>query len=89
LNYLGDLSPAFAGIARVLRPGGHCALTAELAEEGAIRLCGMRRYQHSRVYIEQTAQSAGPTVRRLDEIVLRYQFSEPVRGWRAVLQRGG
>ena len=39
LNYFGDLSPVFTGIACVLRPGGHCAVTLEVGE-GRTTGCG-------------------------------------------------
>ncbi|MBL8849999.1 MAG: methyltransferase domain-containing protein [Planctomycetaceae bacterium] len=84
LNYFGDHSPVFSGIARVLRQGGHCAITTELGEDREFRLRGMRRYQHSREYLERTAAAAGLTLRSLDEVVLRTQLGEPVRGWRGV-----
>jgi predicted TPR repeat methyltransferase len=84
LNYFGDLGPVFAGMARVLRPAGHCALTLELGEDADYRLRGMRRYQHSREYVERTASSAQLQSCSLDEVVLRFQQGDPVRAWRGV-----
>ena len=70
LNYFGDLSPVFTGIACVLRPGGHCAVTLE-AGKGDYRLRGMRRYQHAGEYVQRTAATAGLARCVFDEVELR------------------
>lgn len=84
LNYVGELSPVFTGIARVLRPGGHCAITLELGDDADYRLREMRRYQHAGEYVQRTATDAGLALRLFDEVELRHQHDEPVRAWRAV-----
>ena len=58
LNYFGGLSPVFTGIACVLRPGGHCAVTLEAGKGADYRLRGMRRYQHAGEYVQRTAATA-------------------------------
>ncbi len=87
LNYFGDLSPVFTGIACVLRPGGHCAVTLEVGEGPNYRLRGMRRYQHAGEYVQRTAATAGLARCVFDEVELRRQHGEPVRAWRGVWRR--
>jgi predicted TPR repeat methyltransferase len=87
LNYFGDLSPVFTGIACVLRPGGHCAVTLEVGEGADYRLRGMRRYQHAGEYVQRTAATAGLARCVFDEVELRRQHGEPVRAWRGVWRR--
>jgi predicted TPR repeat methyltransferase len=86
-NYFGDLQPVLAAITQCLRAGGHCAATVESREDGEYRLRGTRRYQHSRAYLEQCAESAGLVIRSLDQVELRQEQGEPVIAWRGVWQR--
>jgi len=87
LNYVGDLTPVFAGMARVLRTNGYCAITVE-AGEADCRLRGTRRYQHSNSYLELSARTTGLNVERIESIELRRQFGEPVVGWLGVFRAG-
>ena len=78
LNYFGDLSPVFTGIACALRPGGHCAVTLEVGEGPNYRLRGMRRYQHAGEYVQRTAATAGSRC-VFDEVELRRQHGQPLQ----------
>lgn len=93
LNYLGDLRAVLAGLAKTLRPCGHCALTVESGECQNYRLRPTRRYQHDRRYLEQVAAEASLILCRIDEVELRKERGKPVMAWlgvwRSVATPGG
>jgi predicted TPR repeat methyltransferase len=66
LVYIGDLTPSFAQIARVLASGGLFAFTAQM-HDGEGHLVGAdTRYAHSKKYIEETARQVGFSMRLLN-----------------------
>jgi predicted TPR repeat methyltransferase len=87
LNYFGDLSPVFGGVAARLRPDGLFAMTVEMGESRPVRLRGpLRRFQHSQTHLREASAGAGVQERLLDAVVLRHEKGEPVHAWRGVWQ---
>jgi predicted TPR repeat methyltransferase len=79
--YLGDLSPVFQSVRRILEPTGCFAFTVELAPEGQdIRLLPSLRYAHSESYIRRLAQTHDFKVRELFTAPLRHDQLQPVMG---------
>jgi len=83
--YVGDLEATFAGVRRVLDPGGRFCFTAEPGEEGAagkggVALTPSLRYTHSPRYLRELAARHGFTVEAMVEAPLREDQRVPVPG---------
>jgi len=88
LIYLGDLAPTFAGVARVLRPGGRFALSVERCDDAHdYRLQPSRRYAHSQRYLAGLAARHGFAVESATPAVLREDASREIDGLLLVLAR--
>jgi predicted TPR repeat methyltransferase len=66
LVYIGDLTPSFAQIARVLASGGLFAFTAQMHDGEGYLVGADTRYAHSKKYIEETARQVGFSMRLLN-----------------------
>jgi predicted TPR repeat methyltransferase len=85
--YLGDLSAAWAGVQRVLEPGGCFVFSAERADDGHdFTLTEHLRYAHSERYLRRLAAEQGWTVAHLHRTVLREEQRQPVEGWVVCLE---
>ena len=79
--YLGDLGAVFAGVRRVLKPGGLFLFTVERHEgEAPFVLQETRRWAHGRGYIEEIAAAHGFDVRGLVECTPRVNKGMPIPG---------
>jgi predicted TPR repeat methyltransferase len=88
--YVGALEEAFAGAARVLRPGGEFCFSLEAADEQAtFRLQSSLRYAHSEGYIRMLAGQSGFELRTTVRHPLRIDQGQPVAGLFAWLIRPG
>jgi predicted TPR repeat methyltransferase len=85
--YIGALEPLFAGVKRVLRPGGVFAFSTEVAEDEALRfeLKKSKRYGHSREYLAELAQRYGFTVSAIERDVIRRESNADLEGYIAHL----
>ncbi len=89
LLYLGDLEPVFAGVARVLRPGGRFAFTVDVLEGAAeYRLLPPVHYAHSRAYLQDLAARTGLRQLRVDPVVFPREGGQ-ADGLVVVLSRDG
>ncbi len=89
-SYLGDLAPALAAAARVLRPGGVLAFTVqraigpwatEQAEAGEGYAVGADlRFAHAPGYVRAALAAAGLGMRVLEERSIRRENGAPVPG---------
>lgn len=87
LIYVGALEPVFAGVRRVLRPGGLFGFSVErAADEEALQLRASLRYAHSRPYVERAAAQAGFELLRLHGGVVREDQGRPIEGLYAWLR---
>ncbi len=89
LVYLGDLGPAFAGVARSLKPGGHFLFTVEKKKGEGFELGPRRRWRHSQAYLRGLAADNGMDICGLLDCVPRTEAGEPVPGLAAALARTG
>jgi predicted TPR repeat methyltransferase len=87
LIYFGDLRQVFVPAAARMRHGGTFAFTVERADGDACRLTDSGRYVHSEAHIRAAAADAGMTVARITDVVIRYEYGEPVGGLLAVLRK--
>lgn len=85
--YIGDLTPAFRGANRRLKPGGFLLATFEKKDGAAYELGPKRRYRHSEDYLRQEAARSGFDIMGLLQCVPRTDAKKPVEGWAAALQR--
>ncbi len=85
--YVGDLSPVFASVKRLLRSGGGFSFTVERHEGVGFELGDASRYTHSSLYLEQLAAMHGFEVLSLEEVSTRCEALKPVDCLVAVLQR--
>lgn len=80
--YVGDLDPVFAGVRRVLGPGGVFCFSAELPEnddDGFVLLPSLR-YAHSKRYLRALALRHGFEVDRIWQEPIRADQQVPVDG---------
>jgi predicted TPR repeat methyltransferase len=86
--YVGDLEPVFAGVIRVLRPGGVFCFTVEPADDDhPVVLHAQLRYAHSLPYLQGLAQRHGLRLLRADTQPLRRQRSVETPGLYVYLAR--
>ena len=86
--YVGALEPVFAGVARVLAPGGVFCFCVEAALEGPeLALRPSLRYAHSRGYIEKLAEQYGFEISATAEHPIREDQRAPIAGLFAWLAR--
>lgn len=86
LVYLGDLGAVFAGVRRVLKPGGLFLFTVERHEgEAPFVLQETRRWAHSRRHIENLAAAHGFDIRGLIDCTPRVNKGVPIPGLAAAL----
>lgn len=81
LVYLGDLSRLFAGVRRVLTPGGLFLFTVE-RHEGAQDFVQLptKRWAHGEAYLHRLAVEHGFDVRGLIQCTPRYNAGVPIPG---------
>jgi predicted TPR repeat methyltransferase len=79
--YVGDLEPVFAGVQRVLQPGGVFCFTVEPADDAQpVTLHAQLRYAHSLPYLQGLAQRHGLRLLRADTEPLRQQRAQVTPG---------
>lgn len=79
--YVGDLEPVFAGVRRVLRPGGVFCFTVEPADDTqSVQLHAQLRYAHSLPYLQGLAQRHGLRWLRAEAQPLRQQRAQSLPG---------
>ncbi|MDR3455232.1 MAG: tetratricopeptide repeat protein [Rhodoferax sp.] len=85
--YVGALDAVFAGVARVLGPGGLFAFSVELtADAHDLRLLPSLRYAHSQAYVHRLAREHGFKVRAAFRAPLREDQQRPIEGLYVYLQ---
>lgn len=86
--YVGALDAVFAGVRRVLAPGGRFAFTVEAADDdgAAFELRPSLRYAHGRQALARVAAAAGfAEPPRWTPVALREEQRRPVAGWCGVI----
>jgi predicted TPR repeat methyltransferase len=84
--YLGDLAPVLEAAAQALRPGGLLAFSVEASGGDRYYLQQpIRRYAHSKPYLEHVARIFGFEQRSFEPVMVRYERHEPVAGYVIVL----
>jgi predicted TPR repeat methyltransferase len=87
LVYIGDLSPAFRGARRRLKPGGFFLCTVEHQSDDGYALGPKRRYRHGEDYLRLEAERSGLDVMALLRCTPREDAKNPVEGLALALQR--
>ena len=85
--YIGALDDFFCHSARVLRQKGLLIFSIQECERGTYQLGADLRYAHSRAYIEALAREHHFSIMRYDDIHVRYDQGQPLKGALGVLQR--
>ncbi len=80
LVYLGDLDAVFAGVKRVLKPGGLFFFTVERCETDDFVLQETKRWAHSEAYLQRMAEAHGFDVRGLMACTPRVNKGVPIPG---------
>jgi predicted TPR repeat methyltransferase len=79
--YIGDLAPVFAGVRRVLAPGGQFVFSVEAADdEAAVQLGAQLRYRHGEAALRALADAHGFEVHTVRREVLRHELQKPIDG---------
>jgi predicted TPR repeat methyltransferase len=84
--YLGDLDTVFSAVKRALAPGGHFAFTVEASAEADYYLQSVRRYAHSRSYLERLVVEHQFEIKLLEETSTRLESRIPVRSYLVILR---
>jgi predicted TPR repeat methyltransferase len=91
LVYFGDLRQVIASAAAALRPQGYLAFTVESADPAAaaegFRINSHGRYSHTSDHVRGALVAAGLQARSIEDVFLRMESGQPVRGWLAVGRR--
>ena len=87
--YIGDLQPVFAGVRRVLRPGGLFGFSIESTEAADFVLQPTRRYAQSPGYIRRLAAEHGFDLLQLEPCVIRKEKASDTAGHIVVLRLPG
>ena len=86
--YVGALETVFAGVARVMPPGGVFCFCVEACEEGPdLALRPSLRYAHSPGYIRKLAERYGFEIGATARHSIREDQGQPIPGWFAWLVR--
>lgn len=80
LIYIGALDPFMAAIARVLRPGGHAALTAQSHEREGVALGPDGRLVHADAFLRGAIERAGLEIRTMVPAEIRKERGQGVPG---------
>ena len=85
--YLGDLAPAFSGVAKRLEPDGFYIFAVESAADGEWQQTPANRFRHSTAYVKAEAMRAGLVFVDAMDCTLRFEASTPVTGLAVALQK--
>jgi predicted TPR repeat methyltransferase len=86
--YVGELDAVFAGVARVLRPGGVFCFSVEQAEDDRpVALTAQLRYAHSLPYLQGLAQHHGMHMLRSAAEPIRQHRTQSIPGLYVYLGR--
>ena len=87
--YIGDLAHVFAGVFRVLRPGGLFAFTTQSGPTQGFGVGADLRFAHSDAYLRGLAAAHGFSVAEAFAVSTRKDRGADVPGWAAVLRKSG
>ena len=86
--YVGDLAPVFEAGRTALRPGGLFAFSLEAVDDSeSFVLRPTARYAHSAAYIRRLAEANGMRELHFEEVALRKDAGEYIRGYMFVLSK--
>ncbi len=85
-TYIGDLDEIFSRVKRSLKENGLFAFSVEKSEKPTFELQASIRYAHSRTYLESLIAKYHFQIKRFEEIILRTQKDEPVKGYLVLLK---
>jgi predicted TPR repeat methyltransferase len=85
--YMGDLERLFAGVRRVLVPGGVFVFTAEKHDAPGFELGPGSRFRHGKEYLEALAAKCGLECCSLEQDSIRREENAPVACWVVVLRK--
>jgi predicted TPR repeat methyltransferase len=86
LIYFGDLRQVVVPAASRLAPDGVMAFTVERGDAYPFTLTDSGRFTHHRDHVIEVAAAASLSVVALSDVVLRYEYGNPVAGLVAVLE---
>ena len=78
--YFGALNALFAGIEKILKPGGFLVFSLETYDKSGFELTSSGRYAHGRAYVRKVAEFAGLNECSVNCEILRQEYGEPVLG---------
>ena len=78
--YVGALEPVFAGVRRVLQPGGVFAFSVESSDGQALQLRPSLRYAHGADHLRTLAAQHGLEIVQAQPLVLREDQRQPIQG---------
>lgn len=85
-TYIGDLDEIFSRVKQALTENGLFAFSVEKTEKSAFELQASIRYAHSQAYLESLISKYHYKIRFFEEIILRTQKDQPVKGYLVLLK---
>ncbi len=85
--YLGDLAPAFSGVAHRLEPGGFYLFACEAKDGEGWEQTPANRFAHSERYLREETAHAGLSFVDLMECSLRRERDQPIAGYAVALRK--
>ena len=85
--YIGDLAEVFAGVHKVLRPGGLFGFSVEAGDATDFTLQPTHRFAHSLGYLRRLAEEQGFEIESVESRVIRKNGETDVSGHLVVMRR--
>ena len=86
-DYIGDLEPILTTAHQSLNSGGIICFSSEKCYDQDYQLQVNMRYSHSKNYMTKLLTKIGFTIIRIDNLIIRHEFKQPIEGYLIVAKK--